>query len=74
MTHVFLAALIAATAAPAAAQDLFEIQVYPYLTVPAGRTMVEVHSNYFASGTLIIIGPARRFDFTAPSRFSRVTL
>lgn len=51
MTHVFLAALIAATAAPAAAQDLFEIQVYPYLTVPAGRTMVEVHSNYFASGT-----------------------
>lgn len=51
MTRVLLAALIAATAAPAAAQDLFEIQVYPYLTVPAGRTMVEVHSNYFASGT-----------------------
>src|SRR4029078_6201208 len=51
MTRVLIAALIAATAAPAAAQDLFEIQVYPYLTVPAGRTAVEVHSNYFASGT-----------------------
>jgi Putative MetA-pathway of phenol degradation len=35
----------------ATAQDLFEIQVYPYLTVPKGRTMVETHSNYFAKGT-----------------------
>jgi len=35
----------------ASAQDLFEIQVYPYLTVPAGMTMVETHSNYFADGT-----------------------
>jgi hypothetical protein len=33
------------------AQDLFEIQVYPYDTVPPGRTMVELHNNYFASGT-----------------------
>jgi len=46
---VFIAAL--ASASPANAQDLYEIQVYPYMTVPAGRTMVEVHSNYFARGT-----------------------
>jgi hypothetical protein len=38
-------------AAPAAAQDLFEIQVYPYQTVEPGRTMVEMHTNYFPSGT-----------------------
>lgn len=43
--------LALASASRANAQDLYEIQVYPYLTVPAGRTMVEVHSNYFASGT-----------------------
>ena len=36
---------------PAAAQDLFEIQVYPYETVERGRTMVELHTNYFPSGT-----------------------
>jgi hypothetical protein len=51
MKSILLAALIAAFATPAAAQDFFEIQVYPYLTVPKGRTMVEVHSNYFADGT-----------------------
>jgi hypothetical protein len=33
------------------AQDLFEIQVYPYQTVEPGRTMVELHNNYFPSGT-----------------------
>lgn len=32
-------------------QDLFEIQVYPYETVPPHRTMVEFHMNYFPSGT-----------------------
>jgi hypothetical protein len=31
----------------AAAQDLFEIQVYPYQTVEPGRTMVEMHTNFF---------------------------
>src|SRR4029078_10430916 len=51
MPQFFIAPVIGAPAAPSAAQDLFEIQVYPYLTVPAGRTAVEVHSNYFASGT-----------------------
>ena len=38
-------------AAPAAAQDLFEIQVYPYETVDPHRTMAEVHMNFFPSGT-----------------------
>src|SRR5262245_52997160 len=38
-------------AGSAAAQDLFEIQVYPYETVPPGRTMVELHNNFFPSGT-----------------------
>jgi hypothetical protein len=39
-------------AAPAPAQDLFEIQVYPYETVEPGRTMTELHTNYFPSGTI----------------------
>ena len=46
--------LLVWTAAPtprAAAQDLFEIQVYPYQTVEPGRTMVELHNNYFPKGT-----------------------
>jgi len=34
----------------AAAQDLFEIQVYPYDTVEPHHTMVEFHMNYFPSG------------------------
>ena len=46
---VFMLALTSASLANA--QDLYEIQVYPYMTVPAGQTMVEVHSNYFARGT-----------------------
>jgi len=47
-----LAPLIAfAGAAPAAAQDLFEIQVYPYETVAPGETMMEFHSNFVPSGT-----------------------
>src|SRR5262249_31685617 len=33
------------------AQDLFEIQVYPYETVAPHRTMVEFHMNFFPSGT-----------------------
>ena len=40
-----------ASATRAHAQDLFEIQVYPYQTVEPGRTMVELHTNYFPSGT-----------------------
>lgn len=33
------------------AQDIFEIQVYEYLTVPKNRYNLEVHFNYIASGT-----------------------
>ena len=33
------------------AQDLFEIQVYPYDTVEPGRTMLEFHTNFTPSGT-----------------------
>lgn len=35
----------------ASAQDLFEIQVYPYQTVAPRQTMVEFHMNYIPSGT-----------------------
>src|SRR5689334_13098063 len=37
-------------AASAAAQDNYEIQVYPYETVEPGATMLELHSNFTASG------------------------
>jgi len=33
------------------AQDLFEIQVYPYETVAPHQTMAEFHMNYYPSGT-----------------------
>lgn len=46
-----LAACVVLAASPAAGQDLFEIQVYPYETVEPHRTMVELHTNYFAKGT-----------------------
>ena len=42
---------LVAGAERAQAQDLFEIQVYPYETVQPGRTMVELHNNVFPSGT-----------------------
>src|SRR4051812_13545389 len=48
-----------AIATSARAQDLFEIQVYPYETVPPGRTMVELHNNFFPSGTRV--APAGEF-------------
>ncbi len=44
------ACTVVALAAPAAAQDNYEIQVYPSTLVGAGRTMVELHSNYTFSG------------------------
>ena len=49
-----LAALfVCAAMAPslAAAQDLFEIQVYPYDTVEPGHTMLEFHTNFIPSAT-----------------------
>jgi len=39
-----------AVALPLAAQGNYEIQVYPSETMEAGRTMVELHSNYTPSG------------------------
>lgn len=44
-------AWLVCAAAPAAAQDLFEIQVYPYDTVEPGVTMFEFHSNFTPSGS-----------------------
>jgi len=38
-------------ARPAAAQDNYEIQVYPYETVAPGHTMVELHSNFTIEGS-----------------------
>jgi hypothetical protein len=65
-----VAALVwSASALRAASQDLFEIQVYPYETVEPGRTMVEVHTNYFPSGTVT----RTRGEF-ALDRQSHVTL
>lgn len=40
----------------AGAQDLFEIQVYPYDTVEPGDTMVELHSNFIPDGTTTSTG------------------
>ena len=48
---VFVVLWMGIGVAPAAAQDLFEIQVYPYETVEPHRTMVELHTNFFPSGT-----------------------
>lgn len=48
-----LAALVFAlmfAAASALAQDNYEIQVYPYDTVPPRHTMVELHSNFTIQG------------------------
>src|SRR5437899_13084752 len=47
---VFVVLWMGIDVAPAAAQDLFEIQVYPYETVEPHRTMVELHTNFFPSG------------------------
>ena len=43
--------LLLAAAAPLAAQDSFEVQVYEYLTVPKGKWSLETHFNYTAKGT-----------------------
>lgn len=44
-----------ATALTASAQDNYEIQVYGSDTVPAGRTMVELHSNYTIEGNREVV-------------------
>ncbi len=49
---IFLLAMLAfaAAALPSHAQDNYEVQVYGSYTVPAGRTMVELHTNLTVSG------------------------
>ncbi len=42
--------------APLLAQDSFEIQVYEYATVPAGKWDLESHLNYTAKGTTVAEG------------------
>jgi hypothetical protein len=46
-----LGALLLLSPARLRAQDLFEIQVYPYDTVAPHQTMAELHMNFFPSGT-----------------------
>jgi hypothetical protein len=46
-----IVSVLFATAAPASAQDNYEIQVYSYDTVPPGRTMVEFHTNFTFNGS-----------------------
>jgi len=49
-TAAAAALLIVCAARGAAAQENYEIQVYPSEIVPAGATMIELHSNFAASG------------------------
>jgi len=53
---ILLLVLIAILALPARAQDNYEIQVYGADTVPSGSTMVELHSNFTASGSKTVEG------------------
>jgi len=50
-------ATLAGLAAPADAQDPFEIQVYEYETVPRGKWNLETHLNYIGRGTRRAEGP-----------------
>jgi len=47
----FCLALICLLAVSTSAQDNYEIQVYGSDTVPPGQTMVELHTNFTASGS-----------------------
>jgi hypothetical protein len=49
--HCLFTALFVYVAAAASAQDLFEIQVYPYDTIEPGVTMFEFHTNFTPSGS-----------------------
>ncbi len=48
--------LLLVLSAPLCAQDAFEIQVYEYATVPAGRWDLETHLNYVAKGSTVGVG------------------
>jgi len=47
---IFVSLVVAFLGGHAAAQDNYEIQVYGSETVPVGKTMVELHSNYTVNG------------------------
>ena len=55
----FLTLLAALFAAAAQAQGNYEVQVYGYELVPPNVTMVELHSNFTASGTKEVIDGVR---------------
>jgi Putative MetA-pathway of phenol degradation len=57
-----VALLASALASPAAAQENYEIQVYPSETLAPGRTMVELHSNYTFRGETAIVDGVRPTD------------
>jgi len=50
-TSAFVLLLFAAFPPRAAAQENYEIQVYPYDTVEPGHTMLELHSNFTFQGS-----------------------
>lgn len=50
MTRFFILGLALAFGIFGRAQDSYEIQVYPGQTLEAGKTMVEIHSNYTIRG------------------------
>jgi hypothetical protein len=57
------AALVFSSVAPtAAAQDPFEIQVYEYATVPAGKWNLETHLNFVQRGTTAYEGSVAPTD------------
>ena len=55
MKLVFCLALLCILAAPARAQDNYEIQVYGADTVPPDHLMVELHTNYTLQGSRQVI-------------------
>ena len=52
---IFLFVALALAAAPARAQDNYEIQVYDAETVAPGHTMVELHSNFTLDGSKTMV-------------------
>jgi hypothetical protein len=49
--------ILAVAALPAAAQDLFELEVFPYETAPAGKYAVGVHTNVMTRGGVTAVTP-----------------
>jgi hypothetical protein len=55
-TSIATLLLAAALAAPAGAQENYEIQVYPSKTADKGTTLFELHSNYTSAGDKFSVG------------------